>query len=446
MNSNLKDLIRVSLAIGQIISKQNVNIPKNSRVLKPSSIQTSPSPVPTSTVNRFLRYGQLATSLAVNSLTNQGTGADILVESLSRMRGAALKLGQMISIQDAVPPEFEKVFRKLRESAQYMPQTQLEEVLIDELGIDWRDTFEEFDMVPFAAASIGQVHFAKFNGNSVAVKVQYPGIGKSINSDLALLKKTLLFSNFLPKGMFIDNLIRVASEELTNELDYCKEKENMENFKSLIDVSRFKVPKCYFATRRLLCTEYVPGVSIEQCPNEWRSKVAHNILELCLKEIFLFKRMQTDPNWSNFLIMDDGRICLLDFGNTRTFSLEFVQDYYNLLSAAINHQRESAIQLSIKLGFLTDRDSTIMTDSHIKALWMLVEPFRVPCYNFATSNVTSEVKKVIPTMAEYRLRPPPDASYSLHRKLSGVFLLCKKLGVTVNCQTIFRNVCAKAGL
>ena len=102
------------------------------------------------------------------------------------MRGAALKIGQFISFQDTqkLPPSLIKAMERTRREAYIMPAAQLERVLRNELGNDWQELFEEFDMMPFAAASIGQVHMAKYQGVKVAVKIQYPGIDQSINSDL----------------------------------------------------------------------------------------------------------------------------------------------------------------------------------------------------------------------------------------------------------------------
>ncbi len=120
------------------------------------------------------------------------------------MRGAALKLGQMLSIQDTaqdLPPQLQSLLRQLQNQAHSMPTKQLHRTLARELGSDWRSKFDRFDDKPFAAASIGQVHYARVNGDEVAVKVQYPGVADSVVSDLNNLKALLTLGDLLPKGL-----------------------------------------------------------------------------------------------------------------------------------------------------------------------------------------------------------------------------------------------------
>lgn len=176
-----------------------------------------------------LMYGQLAetTNKAIfgsdeNSSSISEANANRLAESISRMRGAALKLGQMLSLQDDnfLPPTLSKALNRVRQSADYMPEYQLKEQLEaqDGWGSDWRRHFTEFDEVPIAAASIGQVHKAVLqSGEHVAVKIQYPGVARSIQSDLNNLKMIVTMANVLPKGLFIDQIIKVAGTELTAE-------------------------------------------------------------------------------------------------------------------------------------------------------------------------------------------------------------------------------------
>ena len=130
-----------------------------------------------------------------------------IVATLCRVRGAALKLGQMLSIQDGavVGPELQKIFDRVRESADFMPEWQLEKVMVGELGDEWRDKFKTFNIRPFAAASIGQVHFAEMHeGSPVALKVQYLGVAKSIDSDIRNLISLVSMLAIRPKGLFLD--------------------------------------------------------------------------------------------------------------------------------------------------------------------------------------------------------------------------------------------------
>jgi aarF domain-containing kinase len=180
-----------------------------------------------------------------------------------------------------------------------------------ELGKNWKSMFAEFDEVPIAAASIGQVHRAVLqNGQEVAVKIQYPGVAQSIDSDLNNLVILLNFGKLLPKGLYLENTVRVARKELKLECDYIREADAMEKYSSLLENSdladSFHVPACYkdYSSKRILTSELVHGIPIDSTVHlsqEFRDAIGENLLKLCLKELFEFRFMQTDPNWSNFL-------------------------------------------------------------------------------------------------------------------------------------------------
>lgn len=195
--------------------------------------------VPSTQLARMWGFGSLAVRMAlgsavdntVNLLSGENSrsisdqNAERLAEALCRMRGAALKLGQMLSMQDdtTLPPALSKALERVRQSADYMPERQLDNQLCNQLGSEWRTNFAEFDLVPIAAASIGQVHRGKLhNGTNVAIKIQYPGVAESIDSDLQNLKRLITLVNFLPPGLYIDQIIKVASQELTLECTFIK--------------------------------------------------------------------------------------------------------------------------------------------------------------------------------------------------------------------------------
>lgn len=191
--------------------------------------------IPSSQLSRLFGFGSLGVRMAVGiasenvssllsggptSSTMSDQNAERLAETLCRMRGAALKLGQMMSVQDEgmLPPALAKALERVKQNADYMPQTQLYKQLSNQLGEDWRKAFSEFVDKPIAAASIGQVHKgALLDGTSVVVKIQYPGVAQSITSDLGNLKAIVTMTNLLPKGLYIDEIIRVAGAELSEE-------------------------------------------------------------------------------------------------------------------------------------------------------------------------------------------------------------------------------------
>lgn len=377
--------------------------------------------------------------------------AERLALALCRMRGAALKVGQMLSIQDEsiVPRPILEALERVRQGADVMPKRQLMKVIEAELGPNWQDRLQSFDPEPIASASIGQVHRAILkDGTVVAMKIQYPGVANSIDSDIENVRRLLDYTNVIPKGLYLDQAMRVAKDELARECDYKLEAANQRRFRELLkNDEAFYVPRVYeeFCNTRVLTTELVPGVPIDkvkELDQNVRDRVGAALLSLTLRELFEFRFMQTDPNWGNFLYDEaKGTINLIDFGAAREYPRRFVDNYLKMILACANQDREQVIRQSILLGFLTGKESSVMIDAHVEAAFVVGWPFVKPGgFDFRTTNLTQEVTKLGATMLRYRLTAPPDEAYSLHRKLSGSFLACVNLGAVVHCREMFLEV------
>ena len=149
-----------------------------------------------------------------------------LADTLADLRGAAMKLGQILSLQgeDLLPPEIAEVLASLRNQGYVMPEPQVRQVLTSELGPDWADHFAEFDFDPIAAASIGQVHAAVTrDGRDLAMKIQYPGVARSVSSDVDNLGMLLRMSRLLPVELDVGPLLDEIKRELRREADYLRE-------------------------------------------------------------------------------------------------------------------------------------------------------------------------------------------------------------------------------
>ncbi|KAG8158845.1 hypothetical protein KVR01_011288 [Diaporthe batatas] len=441
-----------------------------------SKYELRESKVPSSRFGRIWNYSGLAAGMfagAVSESFSRVTGGggqgslmlspanmERLVSKLSKMRGAALKLGQMMSFQDSkmLPAPIQEVLQRVQDRADYMPSWQRDRVLVSNLGSEWRDLFDEFEEKPIAAASIGQVHRATLkNGAKVAVKIQFPGVAESINSDLDNLGILLAATKLLPKGLYLNKTIDNARTELGWECDYEREAKCAERYRSLLATEDdvFSVPKIYHEAsgRQVLTMEFMEGVGVTRVKSftqEQRDWIGTQILRLCLREITEFRFMQTDPNWTNFLY-DAGRdrLVLLDFGASREYPDRFIAQYVRLLAAASRTDREGVRALSEQLGYLTGHESRTMLDAHIASVLTLAEPFLESApevYDFRDQTITERVKEQIPVMVRERLAPPPEETYSLHRKLSGAFLLCARLGSRVRCREMFEQSLAKSGL
>lgn len=354
-----------------------------------------------------------------------------------------------------LPAPIHEVLQRVQDNADYMPASQRDSVMASNLGTEWRSLFSSFEDVPLAAASIGQVHKAVMasTGMTVAVKIQYPGVATSIDSDLNNLSILLTASRILPKGLFLDKTIANARTELAWETDYEREAAYQERFRELIadNSDVFTVPRIAkeVSGPQVLTAEFMSGTAVTKASlrlnQDQKDWIGTQILRLCLRELTEFSVMQTDPNWTNFLFnRESHKLELLDFGAAREFPEKFVDPYVSVLLAAARGDGARIRELSVELGYLTGHESKSMADAHVRSVLTLAEPFSErqdldAVYDFRNQTITDRVRSFIPTMIRERLSPPPEETYSLHRKLSGAFLLLARLGSRVKCREMFAS-------
>ena len=268
------------------------------------------------------------------------------VDTLKNLRGAAMKFGQLLSLDETVilSPDLAAIFAQLQSSGYSMTPSQLKKVLNHNWGDDWLKHFKYFDVRPFAAASIGQVHKATLkSGEVVAIKVQFPGVKQSIDSDLATLKFIMKTSGMLPENFPLEHYLSQCGDLLKRETNYDLEAENINLFSGFLNGSKvIHVPKVYneLSTDQTLTMSFLEGrelSNIMQFDQSARDEISLNLIELLFNEIFNFKMVQTDPNLANFLLTRGGKsICILDFGACCRVSEDTHRLYKELLSVALS--------------------------------------------------------------------------------------------------------------
>jgi len=331
--------------------------------------------VPSSRLARLSRLGSMtagvAGNMALGGMAQLGRGqrpdwrgllltpANVsrVADQLAKMRGAAMKIGQLASMDtgDVLPPELAQIMARLRDDAHYMPPAQLKKVLAAQWHEGWLRDFKRFDVRPIAAASIGQVHRAQLrDGRDVAIKVQYPGVARSIDSDVANVGALIRMSGLLPTGFALDPYLEEAAVQLHEETDYIREAACLNRFRDLLaDAEGFVLPQVHddWSTGSILTMDYVAGRPIEEAadaPQDQRDLIMERLIELTLREAFEFKVMQSDPNFANYQFdADSGRIILLDFGATREISIEISTNYIDMLMSGLSFDWPRCEELAV---------------------------------------------------------------------------------------------------
>ena len=429
------------------------------------------SKVPFGRISRIARFGGMATQVAgnmffdgaqqllsgkrpsVNDLLLTPANALKVTNQLANMRGAAMKLGQMMSMDssDFLPRELTEILAQLRSDGQHMPRKQLDKMLLFGWGDGWEDKFEEFSYAPIAAASIGQVHRAKVkpNGDNLAIKVQYPGVKNSIDSDIDNVSTLLRLTGLLPDTLDIKPVLEEAKRQLHEEADYEREAQYLERFGELLDGDdNFIVPQFYpqLSTRKILAMSYVEGVAIEsmeRASQNDRNHIAHLLIDLLLRELFEFRLMQTDPNFANYRYnIDQKKLVLLDFGASRKISRKTSNMYHKMMMAVLSGDGKESYDAATDMGFIAGDTPEKYRDTILDMLNMAMEPLQFDGdFDFGNNDISATLrdKGMEMAMDKHMWHLPPVDTIFIQRKFSGVFMLASRLKAKVNVRALMQK-------
>nr|WP_244670361.1 AarF/ABC1/UbiB kinase family protein [Rhodoplanes elegans] len=372
-----------------------------------------------------------------------------VADELARMRGAAMKVGQLISMDagDMLPPELAQIFARLRSDAHHMPWPQLKRVLAHAWGTDWRGRFETFDTHPVAAASIGQVHRARTkDGRDLAIKVQYPGVRRSIDSDVNNVASLLRVAGLVPRTVDIAPMLAEAKRQLHEEADYEREGRCLAQFGALLaDRPEFGVPALHpeLTTTSVLAMSYVEGRPIDGlvgAPQAERDRVMTLLIGLLFQELFVFRLMQTDPNFANYRYDGaSGCVILLDFGATRAFSENFADLWRRLLRAGLAGDRNGIRTGARDIGVVAGDTPERLERAMLEMFEMSLEPLRQDApFDFGAIDLAMRMREAGMAMAEDHayFRIPPMDTLFLQRKFGGLYLLATRMRARVDLRAI----------
>ncbi len=419
--------------------------------------------VPSGRLSRLSGFGRLAGGIAGGMLAEGArriasgerprmgdmiltpANARRMADRLSHLRGAAMKLGQMISMDagDLLPPELGTILAQLRNQGQTMPPAQLDKLLVAEWGPQWRGKLAKFDANPIAAASIGQVHRAELaDGRRLAIKVQYPGVRESIDADVDNVATLLRVSNLLPRELDLKPLLAEAKRQLADEADYAREADAMRRYAARLDGDpRYAVPLPVEAltTSRILAMDYMDGTPIENlatAPQPTRDAAMTALIELVLRELFDFGEMQTDPNFANYRWQaDTGRVVLLDFGATRGVPPATADAYARLIAAGLAHDRETIRDVAVETGFLGDAAVRAHRGAVDRIIAAIDDAMARPGpFDFGDRAFVPVVREEAKTLAADRAtwHVPHVETLFVQRKISGTALLGARLKARVD--------------
>jgi predicted unusual protein kinase regulating ubiquinone biosynthesis (AarF/ABC1/UbiB family) len=427
-------------------------------------------PVPRSRLVRLAHLGGLAGKVAGGMLAeglrqaaqgNLPRPSDLVLTpanarrvagKLSELRGAAMKVGQLLSMDagELLPAELAELLAHLRANARPMPVHEVVAMMQRSLGDDWEQRFRRFSLTPVAAASIGQVHAAlSQDDRALALKIQYPGIRQSIDSDVDNVATILNITRLVPGHVDLQPLLQEAKRQLHEEADYRSEARHLRDFAALLkDTPELLVPGVDDELSRdnILAMDFLEGEPVDTlitASQNTRDRVAGLLIELFFRELFEFGLIQTDPNFANFLYNANTRqVGLLDFGATRRYSSSTIEAYRGLLEAGLRRDFVAMSANAETIGYFSEGIHPQQRAAVMELFMLAIEPARRSGrFDFGASDLAARIRDAGMALSFDRgyWHTPPADSVFLHRKLGGLYLLAARLRANVDVRALLER-------
>lgn len=369
--------------------------------------------------------------------------AKILFTALTQLRGTALKVAQMIGMDQGILPEaYRKELSKSFHQVPPLNRVLVRKIMLEELNNPPEKVFATFESKAFAAASLGQVHKAELaDGTTVAVKVQYPGIAASIASDMTMIRG---ISRSLPNTQLILQSIAEVEARLKEETNYKTEADNTLWFSQNVNIEGISIPTTYpeFSTERILTTEFVEGLHL----NEWletnpsqevRNRAAQTLYDFFMHSSEQLNCLHADPNPGNYLFHADGSITIIDFGCVRQISEQFNTLFSQLISGYIKDDFIQVFKVYKAFGMRHAEPTEAFYNDILRPVGQWVtEPLRQPSFDFKEhSDYTISGQVSMKSIHEMMKIDHIAEEFIFHnRTLFGLYQIFEKMGATVKMQ------------
>jgi predicted unusual protein kinase regulating ubiquinone biosynthesis (AarF/ABC1/UbiB family) len=372
--------------------------------------------------------------------------ADI-VEELGVMKGSFMKAGQMLSLFGGsfLPEEAHKVLKSLENKTSFLIWDRIKKQIPNQ----W---IEELDItqVPFAAASLGQVHLVQLNNDKYAMKIQYKGVAKAIKNDIKALKLFLKTLNLIPKEIDLTEIYKEIELMLNKEVDYIEEVRNTEKFATILkDFSIYKIPKINhnYSNEKIITLEYLDGHSLNEIESlsltqEQCNTLGREFMRLLFLEIFVFEEIQTDAHFGNYILITEPELKwgLIDFGATKSAPKDFIVSYRKLLIHLSKRDKENFISMLFEMGYLSKKK-----DSDLDLFWeyanVVGAPFYEEEFDWGKADIADQMFGYIPKIIKsISIGNPPSHSVFIDKKIAGVYFILQKLKAKFNVTEVLDEV------
>lgn len=355
-------------------------------------------------VNYIKYYGDQLTKTKVEAKEQlDKNNAEDIYDSLKEMKGSALKVAQMLSMEKNILPEaYVEKFSLSQFSVPPLSAPLVQKTFRKYFGKNPNEIFDQFDLNSVNAASIGQVHKAELNGKKLAVKIQYPGVSESISTDLAMVKP-IAIKMFNIKGKDSDQYFKEVENKLLEETDYILElQQSQEVAENCKNIPNLVFPTYYpeYSTDRIITMDWMNGVPLSEfsktnISEENKQKIGQTFWDFYMYQLHILKKVHADPHPGNFLVSENSELIAIDFGCMKEIPMEFYTPYFELADRSNLNNPEIFLKKLFALEILREDDSEeeriFFSEIFRELLFLFTKPLQDEYFDFSNEKFFQDI-------------------------------------------------------